>query len=49
VLHGSRTVPWNWSLSICTMLCNYYSSFPSWNFNKFTLELFKSIWNIYDI
>jgi hypothetical protein len=29
VLHGSRTVPRNLSLLICTTLYNYYSSFPS--------------------
>jgi hypothetical protein len=33
VPHGSRTVPRNLSLPICTTLYNYYSSFPSWNLN----------------
>jgi hypothetical protein len=30
---GSRTVLQNLSLLICTTLYNYYSFFPSWNFN----------------
>jgi hypothetical protein len=29
VLHGSRTVPRNLSLSVCTTPYNCYSSFPS--------------------
>ena len=33
LLHGSRTVPRNLSLLICTTLYNYYFSFPPWNFN----------------
>jgi hypothetical protein len=33
VLHGSRIVPRNLSLLICMTLYNYYTFFPSWNFN----------------